>query len=47
MRAERQLQLSRRPLGRVLLHLLALRRDRKFHWHLAGIAREFSSWADF
>jgi hypothetical protein len=26
--------------GRIVLHLLTLRRDRHLGWHLAGVARE-------
>lgn len=28
-------------VGRVLLHLLAMKRDHLYAWHLAGIRREF------
>ena len=29
--------------GRILLHLLALRRNGNFRWHLAGVLRELCS----
>lgn len=33
-------RLSRFPLGRIALHLLAMLGDREWRWHLRGIARE-------
>ena len=35
--------LARFSLGRVLLHLVAMAGDRAFHFHAAGILREFAS----
>lgn len=29
--------------GRILLHLACLIRTRRFHWHIQGIVREFST----
>jgi hypothetical protein len=42
MSAETQIKISNSPTGRIVLHLLALTRDRHYRWHLAGIARELS-----
>lgn len=35
-----QLNLAMTRTGRVVLHLLALKTDRKLQWHVAGILRE-------
>ena len=40
MTRERQLALVQTRAGRVLLHLAALLRDRRFSRHVAGIVRE-------
>ena len=40
MSINRQLNLARTRTGRVVLHLLALKADRKLRWHAAGIFRE-------
>lgn len=40
MSINRQLNLARTRTGRVVLHLLALKTDRKFRWHATGIFRE-------
>ena len=40
MSINRQLNLARTRTGRVVLHLLALKTDRKLRWHAAGIFRE-------
>ena len=37
------LTLARFSLGRVLLHLIAMQRNRAFRFHAAGILREFVS----
>lgn len=34
--------MSRSRVGRVVLHIGALLRDRKAEWHLKGIRREFA-----
>jgi hypothetical protein len=34
--------MARTRLGRIALHLLALNRDWKFRWHLAGVWREIA-----
>ncbi|MES2925033.1 MAG: hypothetical protein V4819_25985 [Verrucomicrobiota bacterium] len=36
-----QLRLSRSRAGRILLHLTCIAKHGRWHWHLAGIAREF------
>ena len=38
-----QLGLSSTASGRILLHLLALRRDHRWSWHVAGIVREIGN----
>jgi len=40
MSIKKQLNLARTRTGRVVLHLLALKTDRKLRWHAAGILRE-------
>jgi len=40
MSINRQLNLARTRTGRVALHLLALKTDKKLRWHAAGILRE-------
>jgi len=40
MSAEKQMRLASTSRGRVLLHVIALTRDRRVRWHLAGVARE-------
>ena len=40
MSAEKQMRLASTSRGRVLLHLMALTRDRRVRWHLAGVVRE-------
>lgn len=35
------MHLSRYPLGRILLHLTCMLRDRRLRWHWAGVVREF------
>jgi len=40
MSINRQLNLARTRTGRVVLHLLAWKTDRKHRWHAAGIFRE-------
>jgi hypothetical protein len=40
MSATKQMKLASTSKGRVLLHLLALARDHRVRWHLAGVARE-------
>ncbi len=32
--------LSRHAFGRILLHVIAMLRDREVRWHCTGIARE-------
>lgn len=36
-----QLHLSGSRIGRVILHLVCIIRDRRLQWHFHGIAREF------
>lgn len=36
-----QLKLAQSHKGRIILHLITLRKDRKFLWHFQGIMREF------
>jgi len=40
MSINRQLNLARTRTGRVVLHLLALKTDRKLRWHATGMLRE-------
>ncbi len=40
MSTNTQLNLAETRTGRVVLHLLALKTDRKFGWHATGILRE-------
>jgi hypothetical protein len=42
MTTEKQLEMAGTKLGRVGLHLIALKRDKRFTWHLKGILREIS-----
>ena len=37
------LMLARNRFGRMVLHLMCLAHDGKWHWHWAGISREFHS----
>ena len=37
-----QLRLSSSRGGRILLHLTCIAKHGRWHWHLLGIAREFS-----
>lgn len=40
MTATTQLKLSQTPKGRTLLHLICIKRDHKFIFHVKGIMRE-------
>lgn len=40
MSVERQIKLSEKPLGRIMLHLLCLNLDFHFLLHVSGIIRE-------
>ncbi|HUJ11215.1 MAG TPA: hypothetical protein VL171_14435 [Verrucomicrobiae bacterium] len=40
MSAAKQMKLVSSSNGRVLLHLMALAKDHRLRWHLAGVARE-------
>jgi hypothetical protein len=41
MSDESQEILVKSRVGRVILHIVTLFRDRKYFWHLKGITREF------
>jgi hypothetical protein len=40
MKAPTKARLAQSGVGRMILHLLTLRRDRRLGWHLAGMMRE-------
>jgi hypothetical protein len=40
MKAPTKARLAQSGVGRMILHLLALRRDRHLAWHVAGMMRE-------
>jgi hypothetical protein len=40
MTADKQIALSQTRKGRMVIHVLAYKRDRKLVWHLKGIMRE-------
>jgi len=35
-----EIKLSVSPIGRIILHLFSLKKDKKFAWHFRGILRE-------
>jgi hypothetical protein len=40
MTLEKQIALAGSRIGRIQLHLFALKQDKKIKWHVAGIIRE-------
>jgi hypothetical protein len=40
MKAPTKARLAQSGVGRMILHLLTLRRDRHLAWHVAGMMRE-------
>jgi hypothetical protein len=46
MSVETQSKISQSPTGRIVLHLMTLKRDHKFRWHWVGILREVRTITD-
>lgn len=42
MNLQIELKMAESHMGRIVLHILALRQDHKCRWHFAGVRRELS-----
>ena len=40
MKTETKIKLAQSSAGRIILHALCIKRDKKFWWHIRGIIRE-------
>ena len=40
MKTETKMKLAKSPMGRIILHIVCIKRDRKVLWHIKGVLRE-------